>query len=86
MRCTDGRLAPPVFDNHGRLFGSISLCCLAEERASPDLLTWLSRGKSVTHCSPTACCQSRIAILTRCTGLLESMDDGVMAWNEQEFW
>lgn len=27
----------PVFDNHGRLFGSISLCCLTEEQASPDL-------------------------------------------------
>ena len=27
----------PVFDNHGRLFGSISLCCLVEHQSSADL-------------------------------------------------
>ncbi|MDP1148228.1 sigma-54-dependent Fis family transcriptional regulator, partial [Klebsiella pneumoniae] len=27
----------PVFDNHGRLFGAISLCCLVEQQSRDDL-------------------------------------------------
>ena len=37
----------PVFDNHGRLFGSISLCCLTEEQASPDLSLTLAIAREV---------------------------------------
>lgn len=74
----------PVFDNHGRLFGSISLCCLIEEQASPDLSLTLAIAREVGNSLLT---DSLLAEsnrhLNQMYGLLESMDDGVMAWNEQ---
>jgi transcriptional activator for dhaKLM operon len=74
----------PVFDNHGRLFGSISLCCLTEEQASPDLSLTLAIAREVGNSLLT---DSLLAEsnrhLNQMYGLLESMDDGVMAWNEQ---
>ena len=74
----------PVFDNHGRLFGSISLCCLIEQQASSDLSLTLAIAREVGNSLLT---DSLLAEsnrhLNQMYGLLESMDDGVMAWNEQ---
>lgn len=74
----------PVFDNHGRLFGSISLCCLREEWAPADLSLTLAIAREVGNSLLT---DSLLAEsnrhLNQMYGLLESMDDGVMAWNEQ---
>lgn len=74
----------PVFDNHGRLFGSISLCCLVEHQSSADLSLTLAIAREVGNSLLT---DSLLAEsnrhLNQMYGLLESMDDGVMAWNEQ---
>ncbi|HGF5555710.1 TPA: PTS-dependent dihydroxyacetone kinase operon transcriptional regulator DhaR [Klebsiella quasipneumoniae subsp. similipneumoniae] len=74
----------PVFDNHGRLFGSISLCCLVEHQSSSDLSLTLAIAREVGNSLLT---DSLLAEsnrhLNQMYGLLESMDDGVMAWNEQ---
>lgn len=74
----------PVFDNHGRLFGSISLCCLTEQQATSDLSLTLAIAREVGNSLLT---DSLLAEsnrhLNQMYGLLESMDDGVMAWNEQ---
>lgn len=74
----------PVFDNHGRLFGSISLCCLREQQAASDLSLTLAIAREVGNSLLT---DSLLAEsnrhLNQMYGLLESMDDGVMAWNEQ---
>ncbi|PKE31410.1 PTS-dependent dihydroxyacetone kinase operon transcriptional regulator DhaR [Rahnella sp. AA] len=74
----------PVFDNHGRLSGSISLCCLNEQQASSDLSLTLAVAREVGNSLIT---DSLLAEsnrhLSQMYGLLESMDDGVMAWNEQ---
>ncbi|BBE80115.1 sigma-54-dependent Fis family transcriptional regulator [Enterobacter asburiae] len=74
----------PVFDNHGRLFGSISLCCLDGQQAGSDLSLTLSTAREVGNSLLT---DSLLAEsnrhLNQMYGLLESMDDGVMAWNEQ---
>jgi transcriptional activator for dhaKLM operon len=74
----------PVFDNHGRLSGSISLCCLNEQQASSDLSLTLAVAREVGNSLIT---DSLLAEsnrhLNQMYGLLESMDDGVMAWNEQ---
>lgn len=74
----------PVFDNHGRLSGSISLCCLNEHQASSDLSLTLAVAREVGNSLIT---DSLLAEsnrhLNQMYGLLESMDDGVMAWNEQ---
>ncbi|WP_434583014.1 dihydroxyacetone kinase operon transcriptional regulator DhaR [Klebsiella sp. R390] len=74
----------PVFDNHGRLFGSISLCCLSEQQAASDLSLTLAIAREVGNSLLT---DSLLAEsnrhLNQMYGLLESMDDGVMAWNEQ---
>ncbi len=73
-----------MFDNHGRLFGSISLCCLREEWAPADLSLTLTIAREVGNSLLT---DSLLAEsnrhLNQMYGLLESMDDGVMAWNEQ---
>ncbi|WP_336246569.1 GAF domain-containing protein, partial [Citrobacter freundii] len=37
----------PVFDNHGRLFGSISLCCLVEHECVSDLSLTLAIAREV---------------------------------------
>lgn len=74
----------PVYDNHGRLFGSISLCCLTEHQAGSDLSLTLAIAREVGNSLLT---DSLLAEsnrhLNQMYGLLESMDDGVMAWNEQ---
>ncbi|MDU5714663.1 MAG: dihydroxyacetone kinase operon transcriptional regulator DhaR [Citrobacter freundii] len=74
----------PVFDNHGRLFGSISLCCLVEHECVSDLSLTLAIAREVGNSLLT---DSLLAEsnrhLNQMYGLLESMDDGVMAWNEQ---
>ena len=74
----------PIFDNHGRLSGSISLCCLNEYQASSDLSLTLAVAREVGNSLIT---DSLLAEsnrhLNQMYGLLESMDDGVMAWNEQ---
>lgn len=74
----------PVFDNHGRLFGSISLCCLVEHQSVSDLSLTLAIAREVGNSLLT---DSLLAEsnrhLNQMYGLLESMDDGVMAWNEQ---
>lgn len=74
----------PVFDNHGRLFGSISLGCLVENQSSADLSLTLAIAREVGNSLLT---DSLLAEsnrhLNQMYGLLESMDDGVMAWNEQ---
>ena len=72
----------PIFDNHGRLFGSIALCCLNEYQASSDLSLTLATAREVGNSLLT---DSLLAEsnrqLSQMYGLLESMDDGVMAWN-----
>lgn len=74
----------PVFDNHGRLSGSISLCCLVEHASVSDLSLTLAIAREVGNSLLT---DSLLAEsnrhLNQMYGLLESMDDGVMAWNEQ---
>lgn len=58
----------PVFDNHGRLFGSISLCCLVEHQSSADLSLTLAIAREVGNsCSPTACWRNPTATSIRCT-------------------
>lgn len=70
----------PVFDNHGRLFGSISLCCLVEHECVSDLSLTLAIAREVGNSLLT---DSLLAEsnrhLNQMYGLLESMDDGVMA-------
>lgn len=74
----------PIFDNHGRLFGSIALACLHQEQAPSDLSLTLSIAREVGNSLLT---DNLLAEsnrhLNQLYGLLESMDDGVMAWNEQ---
>ncbi|WP_256852901.1 dihydroxyacetone kinase operon transcriptional regulator DhaR [Pantoea sp. Fr+CA_20] len=74
----------PIFDNHGRLFGSIALACLRQDQASSDLSLTLSIAREVGNSLLT---DNLLAEsnrhLNQLYGLLESMDDGVMAWNEQ---
>lgn len=74
----------PVFDNHGRLFGSIALCCRVEHASPADLSLTLSTAREIGNSLLT---DSLLAEsnrhLNQMYGLLESMDDGVMAWNEQ---
>ena len=74
----------PVFDNHGRLFGSIALCCRVEHASVADLSLTLAMAREVGNSLLT---DSLLAEsnrhLNQMYGLLESMDDGVMAWNEQ---
>ncbi|BDH46060.1 sigma-54-dependent Fis family transcriptional regulator [Salmonella enterica subsp. enterica serovar Choleraesuis] len=74
----------PVFDNHGRLFGSIALCCACEDVSAADLSLTLAMAREVGNSLLT---DSLLAEsnrhLNQMYGLLESMDDGVMAWNEQ---
>ncbi|MEX3019452.1 dihydroxyacetone kinase operon transcriptional regulator DhaR [Kluyvera sp. STS39-E] len=74
----------PIFDNHGRLSGSIALCCLAEQASAADLSLTLAMAREVGNSLLT---DSLLAEsnrhLNQMYGLLESMDDGVMAWNEQ---
>ncbi|HEJ7948228.1 TPA: PTS-dependent dihydroxyacetone kinase operon transcriptional regulator DhaR [Serratia liquefaciens] len=74
----------PIFDNNGRLFGSIALCCLAEDSGVADLSLTLAMAREVGNSLLT---DSLLAEsnrhLNQMYGLLESMDDGVMAWNEQ---
>ena len=73
-----------MFDNHGHLFGSISLCCLVEHESVSDLSLTLAIAREVGNSLLT---DSLLAEsnrhLNQMYGLLESMDDGVMAWNEQ---
>lgn len=73
----------PIFDNHGRLSGSIALVCLAPESGSADLSLTLAMAREVGNSLLT---DSLLAEsnrhLNQMYGLLESMDDGVMAWNE----
>lgn len=68
----------------GRLFGSISLCCSREQQATSDLSLTLAIAREVGNSLLT---DSLLAEsnrhLNQMYGLLESMDDGVMAWNEQ---
>lgn len=74
----------PIFDNHGRLFGSIALACLYQDRAPSDLSLTLSVAREIGNSLLT---DNLLADsnrhLNQLYGLLESMDDGVMAWNEQ---
>lgn len=74
----------PVFDNNGRLFGSIALCCLTPEASVADLSLTLAIAREVGNSLLT---DSLLAEsnrhLNQMYGLLESMDAGVMAWNEQ---
>jgi transcriptional activator for dhaKLM operon len=74
----------PVFDNHGRLFGSIALCCTVEQASPADLSLTLATAREIGNSLLT---DSLLAEsnrhLNQMYGLLESMDDGVMAWNEQ---
>ncbi|ALR75628.1 dihydroxyacetone kinase operon transcriptional regulator DhaR [[Enterobacter] lignolyticus] len=74
----------PVFDNHGRLFGSIALCCLREHQAPSDLSLTLAIAREVSNAllTDTLLVESN-RHLNQMYGLLESMDDGVMTWNEQ---
>jgi transcriptional activator for dhaKLM operon len=74
----------PVFDNHGRLSGSIALCCAVEHASPADLSLTLATAREIGNSLLT---DSLLAEsnrhLNQMYGLLESMDDGVMAWNEQ---
>ncbi|MCH9269120.1 MULTISPECIES: dihydroxyacetone kinase operon transcriptional regulator DhaR [Pantoea] len=74
----------PIFDNHGRLFGSIALACLYQDQAPSDLSLTLSVAREIGNSLLT---DNLLADsnrhLNQLYGLLESMDDGVMAWNEQ---
>lgn len=61
--------------NHGRLFGSISLCCLVEHQSSADLpLTLAIAREVVTPLLPTALLAESNRHLNQMYGLLESMD------------
>ena len=74
----------PVFDNHGRLFGSIALCCRVEHASAADLSLTLATAREIGNSLLT---DNLLAEsnrhLNQMYGLLESMDDGVMACNEQ---
>ncbi|WP_042287662.1 dihydroxyacetone kinase operon transcriptional regulator DhaR [Citrobacter sedlakii] len=76
--------ATPVFDNHGRLTGSIALVCRAGDDTSSDLPLTLAIAREVANSLLT---DSLLAEsnrhLNHLNGLLESMDDGVMTWNAQ---
>ncbi|MDU4432485.1 MAG: dihydroxyacetone kinase operon transcriptional regulator DhaR [Pluralibacter gergoviae] len=74
----------PVFDNHGRLFGSIALAVLNDDHAGSDLSLTLAVAREVGNSLLT---DSLLAEsnrhLSQVYGLMESMDAGMMAWNEQ---
>lgn len=74
----------PVFDNHGRLLGSIALGCPADHASPADLPLTLAIAREVGNSLLT---DSLLAEsnrhLNQLYGLLESMDDGVMTWNAQ---
>ena len=74
-----------MFDNHGRLFGSISLCCLVEHESVSDLSLTLAIAREVGNSLLT---DSLLAEsnrhLNQMYGLLESVDDGVMAGMSRE--
>lgn len=74
--------ATPIFDNHGRLSGTIGLCCLAGDGADSDLALTLAIAREVGNSLLT---DSLLAEsnrhLNQLYGLLASMDDGVMSWN-----
>lgn len=76
--------ATPVFDNHGRLVGSIALCCRQEDACAGDLSLTLAIAREVGNSLLT---DSLLAEsnrhLNQLYGLLESMDDGVMTWDKQ---
>ncbi|SNY58841.1 dihydroxyacetone kinase operon transcriptional regulator DhaR [Enterobacter sp. CC120223-11] len=73
----------PVYDNQGHTFGSVCLGCLAVDDTSSDLALTLAIAREVGNSLLT---DSLLAEsnrhLNQMHGLLESMDDGVMAWNE----
>ncbi|HED2736410.1 TPA: PAS domain-containing protein, partial [Citrobacter farmeri] len=74
----------PIFDNHGRLSGSIALGCPADDASPADLSLTLAIAREVGNSLLT---DSLLAEsnrhLNQLYGLLESMDDGVMTWNAQ---
>ena len=74
----------PVFDNHGRLSGSIALASLNAESCRADLSLTLAIAREVGNSLLT---DSLLAEsnrhLNQMYGLMESMDAGVMAWNEE---
>ena len=74
----------PVFDNHGRLSGSIALASLTSESCRADLSLTLAIAREVGNSLLT---DSLLAEsnrhLNQMYGLMESMDAGVMAWNEE---
>ena len=74
----------PVFDNHGRLFGSIALACLTEDGTRADLSLTLAVAREVGNSLLTdSLLTESNRHLSQVYGLMESMDSGVMAWNEQ---
>lgn len=76
--------ATPVFDNHGRLAGSVALVCRSEETCPGDLPLTLAIAREVGNSLLT---DSLLAEsnrhLNQLYGLLESMNDGVLAWDSQ---
>lgn len=73
-----------VFDNYGWLFGFILFCCLVEYQFSVDFFLMLV---IVCEVGNFLFIDSLLVefncYFNQMYGLLESMDDGVMVWNEQ---
>ncbi|EFB2825930.1 PTS-dependent dihydroxyacetone kinase operon transcriptional regulator DhaR [Escherichia coli] len=76
--------ATPLFDSKGRLTGTIALACPAEQSTAADLPLTLAIAREVGNLLLT---DSLLAEtnrhLNQLNALLESMDDGVISWDEQ---
>ncbi len=76
--------ATPLFDNKGRLTGAIALACPAMQSTPADLPLTLAIAREVGNLLLT---DSLLAEtnrhLNKLNALLESMDDGVISWDEQ---
>lgn len=74
--------ATPIYDNGGRQRGAIALGCRLQERAAGDLSLTLAiaRGISNSLNADSLLAESN-RHLNQLYGLLESVEDGVMAWD-----
>ncbi|EFN4121609.1 dihydroxyacetone kinase operon transcriptional regulator DhaR [Escherichia coli] len=76
--------ATPLFDSKGRLTGTIALACPVEQTTAADLPLTLAIAREVGNLLLT---DSLLAEtnrhLNQLNALLESMDDGVISWDEQ---
>ena len=76
--------ATPLFDSKGRLTGTIALACPVEQTTAADLPLTLAIAREVGNLLLTDSLLAETnSHLNQLNALLESMDDGVISWDEQ---